>query len=150
SSAIANAQVEVQKQLADVSAKLAQQLQVLENVQEAIELKKGELKQLHSIEATATTLDDLTAQIEKQREDWEEEKAAKQREFAEMNSERNKQWARTEEEYQYRVSQEHKKLDDAFAALQAQQQRENRDKQEQLEKQWAERETELKKREQEL
>jgi uncharacterized coiled-coil protein SlyX len=150
SDALATAQVEVQEQLAQVSAKLAEQLQVLRKIEGAIRLKKEELKQLHQIEATASTLDELNAQIEKQRGEWEEEQALQQRKFAEQRSERNKAWSREEEEYQYRISQEHKKLEDAFKALMGQQEKENREKQEKLEKQWAEREGELKKREQEL
>src|SRR5437764_1065707 len=79
----------------------------------------------------------------------EEEKAAKARQFAEMRAAGNKRGAREEEEYQYKIAQEHKKLADSFQASRAQQERQNRDKQEQLEKTWAEREAELKKREQE-
>src|SRR5262249_52172588 len=85
-----------------------------------------------------------------QREAWDEEQARKQREFAEMQSDRNKQWARTEEEYQYKLAQEHRKGEDTFKSHMEEQAKANRNKQEQLEKGWAERETELKKRETEL
>jgi hypothetical protein len=150
SSEITAVQVEVQKTLATVSARLAEQLQRLEHVEEKIRLKNEELDRYHQIEAEATNLDELEAQIANRRKQWEEEQAAKQREFAEMRSERNKTWAREEEEHQYKTAQEHRKVEDTFKALQAQQERQNRDKQEQLEKTWAEREAELKKREQEL
>jgi hypothetical protein len=96
------------------------------------------------------SLDDLDAKIEAQREAWQEEQARKQREFAEQQSERNKQWARVEEEYQYRMELEHKKSEDEFAYGMAQREKANRDKQELLEKNWAQREEELKKREKEL
>jgi hypothetical protein len=147
---ITGTQLEVQKSLADLSAKLMEQVQVLRDVEEAIRLKKEELKQLHSIEVTATSLDDLEAQIAAQRRAWDEEQAAKKREFAEMQSERNKTWARQEEEYQYRTAQQHKKQEDEFQGLIEKREKENRERQEQLEKNWAEREGELKKREQEL
>jgi hypothetical protein len=150
SGTIASTQVEVQKSLAALSAKLVEQLQVLGNVEEAIKLKREELQQLYNIEAGAVSLDDLDAKIEAQREAWKEEQARKQREFAEQQSERNKQWARTEEEYQYRMSQEHKQGEDTFAYRMAQQEKANRDKQESLEKNWGQREEELKKREKEL
>src|SRR5262249_31497658 len=114
------------------------------------QLRREELKRLHDIEATASTLDDLQAEIEQTRVRWEEEEAAKKRLVAEQQSERNKQWKREEEDYQYRIQQAHRKQEDAFAASMAQEEKANREKQEQLEKQWAERETELKKREQEL
>jgi hypothetical protein len=150
SGTIASTQVEVQKSLAALSAKLVEQLQVLGNVEEAIKLKREELQQLYNIEAGAVSLDDLDAKIEAQREAWKEEQARKQREFAEQQSERNKQWARTEEEYQYRMNLEHKKGEDSFTYRMAQQEKDNRDKQELLEKNWGQREEELKKREKEL
>ncbi|HEY7311247.1 MAG TPA: hypothetical protein VH643_17935 [Gemmataceae bacterium] len=147
---IASTQVEVQKSLAALSAKLVEQIQVLGNVEEAIKLKREELQQLYNIEAGAVSLDDLDAKIEAQRESWKDEQARKQREFAEQQSERNKQWARVDEEYQYRVAQEHKKAEDDFGYRMAQQEKGNRDKQELLEKNWGQREEELKKREKEL
>jgi len=150
SKSIAETQVEIQKVLADLSAKVLDRLQDLQNVEDSIKLRKEELKQLHDIEVAATTLDDLEAGIKEQRKTWEEEQAAKKREFAEMQSERNKQWNREEQEYQYRVAQEHRKGEDTLAYMQAQQKRGNEEKQQQLEKTWSERETELKKREQEL
>jgi len=150
SGTLADTQVEVQKSLAGLSAKLTEKLQLLENIQKAIDLKQDELKELYNIEAKVTELDELEAEIESRRKTWEEEQAAKKREFAEQQSERNKQWARSEEEYQYRLAQEHKKHKDAFDALMGQSERDNRDRQEKLEKEWAEREGELKKRETEL
>jgi hypothetical protein len=150
SSNITSTQVEVQKSLASLSAKLTEQLQVLRSIEEAIELKREELKQLWGIEATEKTLDELTAQIAAQRQAWDEEQGATKKRFAEQQSERNKQWQRAEEEYQYNLAQEHKRQADAFAAQMAQQMKEAKEKQERLEKDWAEREVELKKRETEL
>jgi colicin import membrane protein len=150
SKSIAETQVEIQKVLADLSAKVLDRLQDLENVENSIRLKKEVLKQLHDIEYQATTLDELEANIKDQRRTWEEEQATKQREFKEMQSERNKAWKREEEEYQYRISQEHMKEKDSLATLMGQQTKANKEKQEQLEKIWNERESELKKREQEL
>jgi hypothetical protein len=150
SKSITETQVEVQRVLADLSARVMERLQELEQVQEAIQLKQEELQRLHQIEVTATKLDELEAQINEQRRAWEEEQAQKKRDFAEQQSERNKAWAREENEYQYRLAREHLKQTDDFKTLMAQQERQNRDQQQQLEKTWAEREGELKKREQEL
>jgi hypothetical protein len=147
---IAATQVEVQKSLAGLSARLVEELETLRNVEEAITLKREELKQLYDIEAAAVHLDDLYARIESEKEAWQEEQARHQREFAEMQSDRNKQWARAEEEYQYRVAQEHKKQEDAFKSKTEEQEKANRNKQEVLEKGWNEREADLKKRETEL
>jgi hypothetical protein len=150
SNTIASTQVEVQKSLASLSATLVERLQVLQDVEEAIKLKREDLQQLYDIEATAVALDDLEAQIEDRREGWEEEQARKQREFVEMQAERNKQWARSEEEYQYKLGQQHRKQEDDFTTRLGQQDKANREKQEMIEKNWAEREAELKKRETEL
>jgi hypothetical protein len=150
SSSLASTQVEVQQSLADLSGKLVEQLQVLRNVEQAIQLKREELKQLYDMEAAAVELDDLEAQIDARRQAWTEEQAKKVREFHELQSDRNKQWTRAEEEYKYNISQEHKKAEDAFAGKMAEQAKANKDKQETLEKGWAEREAELKKREKEL
>jgi len=143
-------QVEIQEQLAGLSAKLTEQLRVLRNIEGAIALREAQLKQLHGIDTAATDLDTLKHEIEQTRVAWEEEQALRKRQQSELNSERNKQWARTEEEYQYKMAQEHKKLEDAFAYKMAQQERENQQKQAELERTWSERETELKKRENEL
>jgi hypothetical protein len=150
STSLASTQVEVQQSLADLSAKLVEQLQVLRNVEQAITLKREELKQLYDIESAAIELDDLEAQIEDRREAWREEQAKKQREFAELQSERNKQWVRAEEEYKYNNAQEHKKAEDTFTGQMAERAKVNKDKQETLDKDWAQREAELKRREKEL
>src|SRR5262245_66554730 len=84
SKSITDTQVEVQKVLADLSAKVMERLQQLEHIQEAITLKQEELKQLHDIEVKATTVDELDEQIAKQRRAWDEEQAEKKRTFAGM------------------------------------------------------------------
>jgi colicin import membrane protein len=150
SKSITDTQVEVQKVLADLSAKVMERLQQLEQIQEAIGVRQEELQNLHDIEVKATTIDELDEQIARQRRSWEEEQAEKKRAFAEMQSERNKQWKREEEEYQYKLAREHRGLEDSFQALMEKQQKANADRQEQLDKSWAEREAELKKRETEL
>jgi hypothetical protein len=149
-SSITATQVEVQEQLAGLSAKLTEQLRVLRNIEESINLKRAHLKQLHDIDGIATDLDTLNHEIAAQRLAWDEEQAAKKRAFAEQQSERNKQWARNQEEYDYKLGQEHKKTEDAFTYKMAGQERENQQRQGELEKNWAEREGELKKRETEL
>ena len=150
SKSITETQLEVQKVLADLSARVMDRLQELQNIEESIRLRGEEIKRLHDIEIVATTLDDLEAQIREQRKSWEEEQSLKKREFAEQQSERNKHWHREEQEHQYRTSQAHRKQADDLTYALAQQEKANREKQESLEKLWAEREGELKKREQEL
>lgn len=147
---LAGVQVELQKTLAELSGKLAEEFQLLETVQESIRLRHEELKQYHAIEVTATTLDDLQAQIQETRENWAEEQEDWKRKFAEMQSDERKQWARQQEDHKYTIEQKQRKQQDALTELFAQQEKQNREKQELLDKQWAEREAILKKAEQEL
>jgi hypothetical protein len=129
---------------------LAAQLQVLKDIEESISIRKEQLKQLHAIEATATTLDELEEQIQKKRADWDAEQAKWKRDFAEMQSDARKEWTRKEDDYQYTTAQKHRKADDAREALLAQEDKARKEKFEQEDKMRAEREAELKKREQEL
>jgi len=147
---LAGVQVELQKTLAELSGTLAEQFQLLEDVQKSITLKHQELKELHQIEATATTLDELKADIEEMQQQQKEQEDEFKRRFAEQKQETQKLWAREQEDHQYDVKLKEKKQADALAELFAQKEKANREKQEQLEKTWAERETILKKAEQEL
>jgi len=150
SKSITETQVEVQKVLADLSGRVMERLQLLQNVEESIKVRQGELKRLHDIETTATTLDDLQAEIAESKRRAEEETAAWKRTFEELKSDERKKWKREEEEYQYRITQEHKKTEDSLHAMLAEKEKANKEKQEQLEKNWKERGDELMKREQEL
>jgi colicin import membrane protein len=150
SRSITETQVEVQRVLADLSGRVMERLQELENLEETIRVRTDDLKKLHAIEVQATTLDELEEQIKEQRRMWDEEQLLKKREFAEQQSERNKSWKREQEEYQYKQTMENRKVEDAFKASMDLLTKQNKDKQELLEKQWNEREVELKKRETEL
>jgi len=147
---LASVQVEVQKTLAELSGKLTAQLGILEDVQKAIVLKQEELQRLHQIEAAAMELDDLKAQIDATKEEWEQDKAQWKREFEEMKSDNRKQWARDEADHLYSTEQKRRAMADTLTYEHAQKEKTNREKQEQLEKQWAEREALIKKAEQEL
>jgi chromosome segregation ATPase len=149
-STIGETQIEVQKTLADLSAKLLEKLQILRQIEDAIQYKSDDLKRHHDIEAKVTELDELEAQIEQRKREWEEEQARKRREFEEQRSERAKAWQREEQEYDYQKRIERRQKEDEFAQAMIQRERENRDKQEQLDKNWAEREGELAKHEAEL
>ena len=150
SNKLASTQVEITKQLAGLSAKLSEQLGILENVEAAISLKKDELKTLHDIEVTATSLDDLQANIQASRDLWKKERQLHEVAIKERDAERTKQLQRSEEEYKYKTAQEQAKIQDTFNAKMLLQEKAAKDKQEQLDKGWAIREGELKNRENEL
>lgn len=73
---IASAQVGIQKMLADVSATVSGKLAQVETIDAAIALKKQELVDLHGVGDTATSLDDLEAEIDAVRVSWAKESAA--------------------------------------------------------------------------
>ncbi len=150
SSKIATTQVEVQNSLAELSARLIEQLQVLDNVKKTITLKREELQQLRDIEANDTTLDDLKSLIATTKQQWEEDKSKQQREFNEQRADRQRNWTREEAEYKYTKEQERKRQEEEFGLKMARMERDLQEKRETLEKDWAMREMELKKREQEL
>jgi hypothetical protein len=147
---LAGVQVELQKTLAELSGTLAEQFQLLEDVQKTIALKQQELKQLHGIEAVATTLDELNAEIEEMRERQVEEEKEFKRKHAEEKDETRKLWAREQADYLYTTDQKKRKLEDTYAYEMSQKEKANKEKQELLEKTWAEREAIMKKAEQEL
>jgi hypothetical protein len=147
---ITSTQVEVQQSLATLSSKLTEQLQVLQNIEKSIELKQEEMRQLLDIEAKEVDLDQLQARIDETRLGWEKEQEQKKKLFIEQQSERNKQWAREQEEYGYKTTTERHKSEEEFNYKMALAERANKEKQAELEKTWSLRENELKKRENEL
>lgn len=147
---IAGVQVDVQQTLAKLSTELTQNLEQLNNVTAAIELKQQELQQLHDIEVTKTSLDDLKAEIDNQRVLWTEEQIRREKDTAIGNQDRQLRWKREEEQYLYERAQSHKKLEDDFAAKVAEMEKANREQQEKLAKNWSTREAALQERETEL
>jgi colicin import membrane protein len=147
---IAGVQVDVQQTLAKLSTELTQNLEQLNTVTAAIELKKQELQQLHDIEVTKTSFDDLKTEIDNQRVLWAEEQLRREKDTAIGNQDRQLRWKREEEQYLYERAQSHKKLEDDFAAKVAEMEKANREQQEKLAKNWTARETALQDREAEL
>lgn len=147
---IAGVQVDVQQTLAKLSTELTQNLEQLNNVTAAIELKQQELQQLHDIEVTKTSLDDLKAEIDNQRVLWTEEQIRREKDTVIVNQDRQLRWKREEEQYLYERAQSHKKLEDDFAAKVAEMEKANREQQEKLAKNWSTREAALQEREAEL
>src|SRR4029077_504663 len=99
------------------------------------------------IDAAATTIDELKADIEEMHKQQKELEEDFKRRFAEQKSEQQKQWAREEADYAYTMDQKKRKLEDTLLYELGQKNKANREQQERLEKDWAERESELKKRE---
>ena len=158
---ISNLGLEVSKSLALLSDKLAQEVNRLATVREAVTLEQKELERLHKIDIAATALDQLVqdysrqkeqleAEITAQRTAWEEEQRQTERDAKEQEEILKKQRQRETEEYEYRKALERKKAQDKYEEETKLLARANKEKQEALEKSWREREAALKSSEEEL
>jgi hypothetical protein len=152
---------EVNKALAGLSEQLAQEVNRLQSVREAVEVERAELSRLHKIDAAATAIDylvqdyrvqqeKLEAEIAAQRAAWEEESRTTERERKEQEEALRKQRQREIDDYEYRKQLERKKAQDKYDEDVRLTEKKNAEKQEALEKKWAEREALLKAREQEF
>jgi len=153
--------LEMSKALADLSGKLAEEVERLSTVREAVSLERAELQRLHKIDVAATALDQLVqdyarqkehleTEIAAQRAAWEEESRNTERERKEQEENLKKARARELEEYEYKKNLERKKAQDKYEEDQRLQEKKNKERQEALEKSWQQRETALKEQEQEL
>lgn len=153
--------LQISKALSDISGGLAEEVERLSTVREAVALESAELQRLHKIDVAATALDQLLqeharekqaleAEIAAQRAAWEQETGAAERERKEQEENLKKARAREIEEYEYKKNLERKKAQDKYEEEQRLQEKKNKERQEALEKSWQQRETALKEQEQEL
>ena len=153
--------LEISKALANLSAKLVEEVERLSAVREAVSLERTELERLHKIDVAATALDQmvqdharekerLEAEIAEQRAAWEAESRDGERERKEQEENLKKARAREIEEYEYKKNLERKKAQDKYEEDQRLQEKKNKERQEILEKSWQQREAALKEQEQEL
>ena len=147
---ISELQLGVQSKLNEVSSALTNRLTLLKNVETSISVLEARLNELHGIEAQAITLDDLRAQEENLLEAHERACSARNQQWAEENQEREKRWAREEDEHLYIRQQNQQKARDQFVAEMDMNKRGEVNRVEALTKNWAEREAILKSRETEL
>jgi len=158
---ISNLGLQVSKSLAGLSDQLAQEVNRLATVREAVKLEQKELERLHKIDVAATALDQLVqdysrqkeqleAEIAAQRTAWEEEQKQTERDRKELDEILKKQRQRETDEYEYRKALERKKAQDKYEEEVKLQERANKEKQESLDKSWRDREAALKASEEEL
>src|SRR4029077_18124395 len=97
------------------------------------------------IDAAATTIDELKADIEEMHKQQKELEEDFKRRFAEQKSEQQKQWAREEADYAYTMNQKKGKWEDTLRYESGQNNKANREQQDRLDKDWAELESDLNK-----
>ncbi len=153
--------LEVSKSLADLSAKLVEEVQLLSTLRDAVAAERAELERLHKIDVGATAVDqmvfdyarqkeELEAEIAARRAAWEEEAKTVERERREQEENLKRGRQREIEDYEYRKTLERKKAQDKYDEEIRLIERKNKDRQEALEKDWQVREAALAEREAEL
>lgn len=147
---LASAQADVQRQLSELSAAMADRYGQLEAADQAIQLKKEELERLHAIEINLNTLDSLKDEIVTTRANWDKEVEATENAWKEKQDERNKVWKRCEEEYNYKTKIDRTRAEEAFRDSMAKQEREAAERQELMNKAFEARDEALQAREDEL
>lgn len=136
-------QSSLQNTLAGLSAQISTKLEQMRNVEEAIVLKEGELKDLYGIEAEAISLEEMRANCEAEEVDWEKKSVERQAQWDDDEEERAKRWQREEEEHTYDVAQRTKRAAEDFNIEVAARRRAESIRMEDLQKQWKTREDAL-------
>ncbi len=169
---ISSLRLEMSRTLTQISDKLEEEVNRLNGIQKAIDIKKEEIKELYEIEKSAATLaalieaqnqkrqefesemavkkEDLMQEIEKNRAEWKKEKEIYEMETKEQNSAEKKKREREKEEFQYAFKREQALLKDKFEDEKTKLEREIQLKREQMEKELAEREKSISEKEREL
>ncbi len=143
---MASLRTEISKVLADLGDKLTNEITKLDEIREGIKIETRELERVHKIDVVAMSLSQMLNDYENQkqaleedikvrRQEWDEEKKAREGESKEYWVQLKKQREREKEEYEYQLAKEQQKREDEQKILEAN---------------WKEREEALKKQEVEV
>lgn len=169
---IGNLKSEITKLLADVSEKLAAEALRFKHLEQAVQSKERELKELYGIEKSAASLaalieaqnqrkiefetemarqrEELAREINETREAWEREKKAHEAELRERDAAEKKAREREKEQFDYAFKREQQALRDKLNDEKAAIEKELRLRKEAAEKELAERERAIAEKEAEL
>jgi chromosome segregation ATPase len=147
---IGELQMKLQGTLAGLSAAIAGKIEQMQKVDEAIIIKAQELRELHDIDAMATTIEDMARQQSEKSETWNKSVEDQRAAWKEEQAERMKKWQREQEEYEYALTQTLKKKKDEIDAAISQAQRAESNRQQDLAKQWQIREDAIAAKEKEI
>jgi hypothetical protein len=170
--AIAELKSGIGRMLSDLSDKLEEQVARYVQIQRAIAARDKELREIHEIERSASTLtalleahdrkqgelhhdyteqkQQLEEEIEQTRTAWEQERKIRETEGKERDTAEQKRREREKEEYRYAQAREQQQARDQFADEVAKAQKELAERQAQAERELAERERQMKSREEEF
>lgn len=163
---------EIGKMLADVSERLASESARFRNIQKAAETKEAELRELYGIEKSAVSLaalieaqnqkraefeaqmarerEELQAEIDLKRTQWDEEKRIHEAEVKERDAAEKKAQDRAREDFNYNFKREQQAIKDKLADEKAALEKEIKFRRETAEKDLAEREKAVAEKEREL
>ncbi|MBE7499631.1 MAG: hypothetical protein HS113_04855 [Verrucomicrobiales bacterium] len=163
---------DIGRMLAELSEKLAAEAARFKNLQQAVEAKERELQELYGIEKTAATLaalietqnqkraefeiemtkdrEELTAEIQDARIEWDKERKAHEAELRERDAAEKKARDREKEQFDYAFKRDQQAVRDKLADEKATLEKELKLRKETAEKDFAERERVLVERETEL
>lgn len=153
--------LDVSRSLNLVQEQISDTLAELHVLQEAVELKRAELSQLHDADVAATALSQMVDEYEKKRveletelaekrNDWNREQAEHARAVAERNTDTAKSRMREESDYKYAIERERKVAQDTYEETLRAKTKEVLEKNEKMMKEWAAREEAVSSREAEF
>lgn len=151
---IGKTSLEVSRSLAQISEQLTQKVQELETTNQAIEIAKTELEELHGKEVVASSTASMLAEFDQKekelaesatarRLEWIKEEQAHALSSKERDAEVLKNRTRESTEFEYAKQQERRRMQDSFNEQIRQQDLSNKLKQEELERGWSTREASL-------
>jgi hypothetical protein len=169
---ISNLKLEIGKRLTNISDGLEEEVNKFQKIQNAIEVKEEELRELYEIEKSAESLAaliesqnikrgefesqmavrrlELEREIQAIRADWEKDKKSHEALIKERDLMEVKSRERDKEEYKYSFKREQQLAKDAFEDERKKIERANQLKKEQMEKEFSEREKIISERETEF
>lgn len=140
---IGNLQIGLQSTLAGVSAEISNKIEQMQQVDEAINLKKAELKDLYDIDAEATNLENIKNKTEEATQEFARQRDEREKEWEEEELEREKMWVRQEDEHQYTSTKNHREAEDTFQSRLTTKMKAESERAANLNRTWREREEEL-------
>jgi len=147
---IGKLQVGLQGTLANLSSVITSKIEQMNQVDQAIALKKDTLKTLHDVEAEVISLDDIRTKRETEDQDWARRFEDRKKLWKEEEDERTKKWMRDREQHDYNFEINKRNVFDHFDAEMKQKRKDEDNKAELLAKNWKDREDFLAAREKEL
>lgn len=103
--------------LNQLSDKMQTETQKLNEIQQAIELSKKNLQIHYGVQVAADTLQNLIAENENKKKEYEKELAVKKMGIEEEISKIKKDWAREQEEYEYNAKTKHNRDEETYQTI---------------------------------